>query len=64
MNNSQLAKKIEKLLILELIQEGGFNAEVVEKIVKGTDLEKEFLGEAVNNLARRIKIVEKEFGYN
>lgn len=62
MNHSELSLKIEALLIEELTTQGGFNAEIVSKIVKNTDLENDFLGELVNDLARRVKIVEKYFG--
>lgn len=59
MNHSHLSVQVENLLIEELITQGGFDAKIVTDIVTSTNLEKLFFGEFVNELSRRIKIVEK-----
>lgn len=59
-NQSELSKILAKAIIKEFTAEG-FDPEITKRIVNSTDLEMEFLGEQMNNLARRIRIIEKHF---
>lgn len=60
-NHSDLSQKVARLIIKEIVKEGGFNPKIVAHIVNLTDLEADFLGENVNSIVRRIKSLEKDF---
>ena len=60
-NNSDLSKKVARLIIKEITEQGGFDRNVVAHIVNNHDLENEFLGEGVANLIKRVKILERDF---
>lgn len=60
-NHSDLSQKVARLIIKEIVKEGGFDSKIVAHIVNNTDLEADFLGENVNSIVRRIKTLEKDF---
>lgn len=59
-NHSDLSKILAKAIIKEMVTEG-FDPEITKRIVNSIDLEMEFLGEQMNNIARRVRIIEKNF---
>jgi len=64
LNVTRLSKAIENALINELVTQGSFEPYTAITIVRGTNLEKEFLSDLVSNLVMRCNSLDRNFNLN
>lgn len=61
LNVTRLSKLVENALINELVTQGSVEPSIAIQIVRGTNLEKEFLSELIPSLVRRCDYLSNNF---
>ena len=64
MNPSELAKKVERLIIDEIVREGNSDRALVRSVVRNYDLESLALGELMNTIIRSVRQCESAISGN
>ena len=64
MNHSTLSKKVERLIIDEIVREGNSDRALVRAVVKNYDLESLALGELMNTIIRSVRQCESAISGN
>ena len=64
MNHSELSKKVERLIIDEIVREGNSDRALVRAVVKNFDLESLALGELMNTIIRSVRQCEDAISTN
>lgn len=64
MNHSTLSKKVERLIIEEIVREGNSDRALVRAVVKNYDLESLALGELMNTIIRSVRQCESAISGN
>ena len=64
MNHSELAKKVERLIIDEIVREGNSDRALVRSVVRNYDLESLALGELMNTIIRSVRQCESAISGN
>ena len=58
-NNSELSQKLAQLIKEEIFRESGYHSALINYVVDNTDLESEFLGEAMAKIIRQVASIHK-----
>ena len=64
LNHSTLSKKVERLIIDEIVREGNSDRALVRAVVKNFDLESLALGELMNTIIRSVRQCEDAISTN
>ena len=64
LNNSELSKKVERLIIEEIVREGNSDRALVRAVVKNFDLESLALGEMMNSIITSVHKCENAISGN
>lgn len=64
LNHSTLSKKVERLIIDEIVREGNSDRALVRAVVKNYDLESLALGELMNTIIRSVRQCESAISGN